>query len=110
MSREIAAFGRAGSVMARQTARNGHAASVSKTARSVVTSTKADDIRAKPAPGPMYAEAGAAPTSTTTSVEHAIRQHVTRSMGRRIDFPTRCEADMKVEITLGGPQRFRNVR
>lgn len=33
-----------------QTTRNGHASSVKNTASTVVTSTNADDIRAKPAP------------------------------------------------------------
>jgi hypothetical protein len=101
MSREIAAFGGVGSVIARHNARKGHATSVKNTARTVVTSTKADDIKAKPAPGPMYAEAGATPASTTATVATATRQYETRPPRGRSDFRT----SRQLVFTVGNHSR-----
>ena len=68
-------------MMSRHSARNGHARTVAKTASTVVTSTNADDIRAKPAPGPMYARAGAALARSS----HSVSERVSQEVGRRTD-------------------------
>jgi hypothetical protein len=48
--------------------RNGHVSSVSITITIVPSRTNADDTSAKPAPGPIYARAGAALASTRNTV------------------------------------------
>ena len=53
INRLIEALGFFGSMISRHSARNGQARTVAKTASTVVTSTNAEDMSAKPAPGPM---------------------------------------------------------
>ena len=78
ISRAIVALGGAGIMMKRHNARKGHAKSESTTTMTVVKSTKADDMRAKPAPGPMYAEAGAALASVKTNDSAVVSQNAVR--------------------------------
>jgi hypothetical protein len=59
--------------MARQSARRAHASTESNTASTVVSSTKADDSQAKPAPAPIYADAGVAAARNTQKVSDAVR-------------------------------------
>jgi len=52
---------------------------VAKTMSTVVTSTNADDMSAKPAPGPMYARAGAA----LIKIRQTVHVSVSQGVGRR---------------------------
>ena len=66
--------------MARHAARNGHASSVRSTTTIVLIRTNADDINAKPAPGPMYAEAGVALASSTITANAAVVGNLKRPL------------------------------
>ena len=97
ISRVMVALGGAGMVSTRHNARKGHARSENSTTTTVVSRTNADETRAKPAPGPMYADADSALANRQTSNNAVVSHLVVRQV-------------MTVAITLGVPLVFGKIR